>query len=129
MYIKSMKKILVVDDDPDILESLKILLEDEGYKVSVAEDPQSLVNKTSSQDELPDVILLDIFISGHDGRQLARQLKKMPQTKNIPIIMISAHPYALHTAKDYGADDMLPKPFDIEKLLTKVQTNIQKSIN
>lgn len=127
MFIKSLKKVLVVDDDPDILDSLKLVFEDEGYNVITAKNPQELVMHSSGAKELPDIILLDIFLSGSDGRQLARQLKHLPETKKIPIIMISAHPYALQTVKEYGADDFIPKPFNIDLLLKKVEKNIQKT--
>lgn len=130
MQANSIKKILIVDDDPDIVESLELVLEDEGYDVSTktqlnVEEYSNGVKKS----QLPDLILLDIFLAGKDGRVYAKQLKQLPNTKNIPIIMISAHPFALHTAKDHGADDVLAKPFNIDNLLEKVKKNIQKDLN
>lgn len=131
MFIKALKKVLIVDDDPDIVDSLSLVLQEEGYKVATATTPSELVKYSTGDEEkdLPDIILLDIFLAGTDGRQLARQLKHLPKTRSIPIIMISAHPYALHTVKDYGADDMLPKPFNIDLLLSKVEKNIKKTLH
>jgi len=132
MFVKALKKILVVDDDPDIVESLKLVLEEEGYSVTTASKPDEIPNFSNGlkkNSDLPDIILLDIFLSGNDGRQFAKELKEKEYTKKIPIIMISAHPYALDTAKDYGADDVISKPFNIDSLLSKVEKNISKAIN
>src|SRR5688572_3141506 len=116
MFVKALKKILVVDDDPDIVESLKLVLEEEGYQVTTASKPDEIPSFSNGlkKEDLPDIILLDIFLSGNDGRQFAKELKEKDYTKKIPIIMISAHPYALDTAKDFGADDVISKPFNIE---------------
>lgn len=114
-----MAKILVVDDDEDILDALTMVLEDEGYQVETAfkgEKVYSLIDKIK-----PDVILLDILMSGHDGREICRKIKKNPATRNIPIIMVSAHPSAADGAKVNGADDFLPKPFEISELISKIK--------
>lgn len=112
------KKILVADDDPAILHSVKMLLEDEGYQVTTA------VGDTTAQEvekHLPDLILLDIWMSGMDGRDICKHLKSQPSTKLIPIIMISAHADTEKIAKESGADDYVTKPFDIFKLLEKIE--------
>ena len=111
------KKILVADDDPAILHSIKMLLEDEGYNVETA-----VGDKTAQAvlDFLPDLILLDIWMSGMDGRDICKRLKSQPSTKHIPIIMISAHQDVKNIALESGADDFIAKPFDIFKMLEKV---------
>jgi DNA-binding response OmpR family regulator len=64
--------------------------------------------------------LLDVLLSGKDGRTIARQLKSQEDTKHIPIIMFSAHPSAEQTAREAGADDFIAKPFEIDDLLEKI---------
>jgi CheY-like chemotaxis protein len=110
--------ILVVDDDPDILDFLHDFLELEGYKVAVSLKGEYL--ETLHNENLPDLILLDVHLSGWDGREIVRHLKKREETKQIPIIMISAHPNAEKTARQAGADAFLEKPFQIEVLLEMI---------
>ena len=112
------KKILVVDDEPDILEFLQAILEDEGYIVSTTEKGEYV--EKLQDGGLPHLILLDVLLSGKDGRQIAKRLKSQEETKHIPIIMISAHPSAKASARAAGADDFLSKPFEIDELLAKI---------
>lgn len=112
------KKILVVDDDPGIIEIFKIILEENGYHVLIAED-QKIIERVRS--EIPDLILLDIWISGLDGRDIARALRKETGTKEIPIIMISALSDTKRIAEESGVDAFLEKPFNIDTLLSLVQ--------
>jgi DNA-binding response OmpR family regulator len=112
------KKLLVVEDDPDILQFLQLVLEDEGYDVRVCTKGQDL--EQLHKGELPDLILLDIFLSGRDGREIVRELKSQAETRHIPVIMSSAHPKAGPTARAAGADDFLAKPFNIDELLAMV---------
>ncbi len=112
------KKLLVVDDEADILEFLKVILEDEGYTV-VTTDKDDYLEKLQD-DTLPDLILLDLLLSGKDGRDIVRYLKMNEKTKHIPIIMFSAHPSAREITKQAGADDFVAKPFEIDLFLKKV---------
>ncbi len=112
------KKILVVDDEPDILEFLQDHLEEEGYTV-VTTTKGEFVEKLHDGG-LPDLILLDVLLSGKDGREIVKQLKRQEETRHIPVIMFSAHPSAEETARLAGADDFVAKPFEIDILLIKV---------
>ena len=112
------KKILVVDDDPDILEFLQVILEEEGYTVATT-DKGDYVEKLHDG-ELPNLILLDILLSGKDGREIVKSLKSQEETRHIPVVMFSAHPSAEATARACGADDFIAKPFDIDVLLAKL---------
>ena len=114
------KKILVVDDDPDILDAFQMMLEDAGYEVSITEKGEYAENLHDTNGGLPDVIILDVLLSGKDGRTICQKLKSQEDTKHIPIIMISAHPDAKQSVKAVGADDFLAKPFEMEELLAKV---------
>lgn len=109
------KKILVVDDERDILECLTIVLEEEGYSVVPAADGEYLEKLPIG--DLPDLILLDVLLSGKDGRELVKYLKTQKETRRIPVIMISAHPTARASALESGADLFIAKPFDLQNLL------------
>lgn len=115
----SQKTILVIDDDPDILTFLQDLLELEGYHVFATNRGEYL--ETIRQEDLPDLILLDVFLSGKDGRKIIKYLKAQEMTKLIPVIMFSAYPGVEAVVRATGADDFLSKPFDTDILLTKVQ--------
>ena len=112
-----MKKVLIVDDDPAILDALKIMLELEGYEIETALSGEPLYNM---KDNYPDLILLDIWLSGQDGRSICIYLKNNPATKHIPVIMISASRDVDKSAKSAGADDYICKPFEMNDLLEKV---------
>lgn len=115
-----MKKIAIVDDDPDILDAIQFVLEDAGYDV-IASQKGEFAENLPKQKCLPDLLILDMLLSGKDGREICQKLKSEKVTQNLPILMISAHPSASETVIKVGADDFLPKPFDIDTLLEKVK--------
>ena len=117
---QQVKKILVVDDDPDILDALQFMLEDAGYEVKTTEKGEYAENLHDTNGGLPDVIILDVLLSGKDGRLICQKLKSQEETKRIPIIMISAHPNAKQSVTAVGADDFIAKPFDMDELLAKI---------
>jgi DNA-binding response OmpR family regulator len=111
------KKILVADDNPAILDALKIMLEEKGYEVETTVDGATAQDM---HDNLPDLLLLDIWMSGIDGRDICKHLKSAAATKHIPVIMVSATKDIEHIAKDSGADDFISKPFQMEHLMAMV---------
>ena len=118
MMQQAPKRLLVVDDERDILEFLRIILEEEGYEVITAEKGEYLEQLRNGG--LPHLILVDVLLSGKDGRAIVKSLKSQEATKHIPVIMFSAHPSAAETARQAGADDFLAKPFEIDVLLAKI---------
>lgn len=115
------KRILVVDDDQDILEVVQEILAGEGYQV------QTSLNGTCLQrleNDLPDLILLDVLLWGQDGRELCRQVKAGEKTRYIPVILFSANAAATSTTVTCGADDFLVKPFRMRELLDLVARKI-----
>ena len=112
------RRILVVDDEPDILEFLQVILEEEGYTVVTSDKGEYLEQLHNGG--LPHLILLDVLLSGKDGREIVKYLKSQQETRHIPVIMFSAHPSAEETARQSGADDFLAKPFTIDVLLEKI---------
>ncbi|HZO70659.1 MAG TPA: response regulator [Ktedonobacteraceae bacterium] len=116
-----MVRIFVADDDQAILDSTQLLLEYEGYEVITASSGDTVCK---IEGDLPDVILLDIWLSGTNGVEIARFLKAQEQTRHIPIILFSANRHIEHLAREAGVEDTLTKPFDIETLLHKIQKYI-----
>jgi CheY-like chemotaxis protein len=104
------KRILVVDDSPAILDVMVVTLEAEGYEVST-----SLTGACFRQMDRnpPDLILLDVLLSGEDGGEICQSLKSDELTRHIPVILISAHIGLRVTAEGCGADGFLVKPFHL----------------
>jgi DNA-binding response OmpR family regulator len=121
-----MEQILIVDDDPDILDALQFVLEDAGYTVKTCKDGGH-AEKLCHELTMPKLIILDVLLSGKDGRDICRKLKHDSLTKRIPIVMISAHPAAKESVIASGANKFIPKPFDINNLLTTVSNEIAAS--
>ncbi|GAC1405450.1 MAG: response regulator [Ktedonobacteraceae bacterium] len=114
------ERIYVVDDEQSILEVVQIVLESEGYSV------QTYMNSSFLQDlqhstVLPDAILLDMLLSGEDGREICRKMKTDTHLQHIPVIMLSAYSDASKIADTSGADAFLEKPFDVDALIEIVQ--------
>ena len=119
-----MSKILVVDDDQDILLSVAMLLEMEGYQVEQGHDGQALMKLTQTD---ADIILLDIFLSGMHGGEITAALKQNPATRHIPVILFSANRDLAAIAKKSGADDFLIKPFDAQELFSKLEQHLART--
>ena len=118
------KKILVVDDDPNISDLLKIYLEKEGYEVKLASDGVEGVNFFKMYS--PDLVLLDIMLPKKDGWQVCREIREMSSK---PIIMITAKGEAFDTVLglELGADDYVTKPFDMKVLSARVKAVLRRS--
>ncbi|HEV8229115.1 MAG TPA: response regulator [Candidatus Limnocylindria bacterium] len=109
------KRVLVVDDDPSIRDILSAALEDDGYEVVPASNGADALDVVDRWK--PDVIVLDLMMPVMDGWTFARRLR---ERDDIPIIVISAANDLARHALDVGARDVLPKPFDLDKLLPSV---------
>jgi len=94
--------ILIIDDNEDILSMLKSMLELKGFKISVKDNIGDI--ETRVKELSPDAILMDMLLSGADGREVCRQLKANSLLSKIPVIMISAHPNAKKECLEAGAD-------------------------
>ena len=109
-------RILVVDDDPEIVTMLSMRLAKRGYTVSTASDGHKAIELTKK--ELPDVVLLDVMMPGKSGWEVARAIKQDPATHAVKIVMVSAIGEKTNeiTAPIYGADAHVDKPFEFEHL-------------
>lgn len=115
--------ILAIDDDQGILSALQFMLESEGFRV-IVDDGNTVLDKLKLR---PSLIVLDMVIPGIDGRMIAQKIRSMPETREIPIIFMSAHPSAAKEYKKYGVNDFLAKPFDINMLLGLIHKYIEGS--
>ena len=113
--------ILIVDDDLDILELLKMNLEPEGYNIRTANDGERAVQSASTNP--PDLILLDVMMPYKDGFQVIEELKDIEHTKNVPVILITARGQTEDKVLglDTGADDYITKPFDLREVTARVE--------
>ncbi|MDI1325015.1 MAG: response regulator transcription factor [Algoriphagus sp.] len=120
MSEKQKIKVLVVDDEPDIVEILKYNLQKEGYDVATAEDGLKAVKVAGKF--LPDVILLDIMMPNQDGVETCLQLRQIPELKNAFIIFLTARmeEYSEVAAFDVGADDYITKPIKPRALMSRI---------
>lgn len=116
------KEILVIDDDLAILEVIKIILEEKGYKVATISDSTTVEKYILSH--APQMIFVDFWMAGLNGKKIVGIVKENTQTQNIPVIMISANHDVKQIAEEIQADGFLAKPFDISDLTTIVDKYI-----
>lgn len=117
-------KILVVDDDLNICELLKLYLENEGYMVYVANDGQAAVDMFNEKS--PDLVLLDIMLPKIDGWQVCREMRK---TSSVPIIMLTAkgETFDKVLGLELGADDYVTKPFDSKEVMARIKAVLRRT--
>ena len=121
-----MKKILLVDDEEDILEFLKYNLEQENFEVLVSTNGEDALKKISQK---PDLILLDIMMPEINGFELYELIKKNKESQNIPIIFLTAKSGETDEIKglNLGASDYIQKPISPKKLIARIKSNLRKS--
>jgi DNA-binding response OmpR family regulator len=120
------KRVVIIDDDPDILDVLQLTFEDVGFETSVSVHSDEFFGLVDSFS--PDIIILDYLLSGKDGTVLTRELKRREKYRHIPVIMISAHPDAKNMAAEARTDGFLAKPFELDDLTGLAATLLEKRI-
>jgi DNA-binding response OmpR family regulator len=122
----SAEKILVVDDDLNICELLRLYLTKDGYNVVVANDGQSAV--AMFQEENPSLVLLDVMLPKLDGWQVCREIRKFSET---PIIMLTAKGEVFDRVLglELGADDYVVKPFDTKEIVARIKAVLRRSVS
>ena len=125
---KNKKRVLVVDDEPDIRELVQHHLEIEGFEVLSAPDGEK--GLFLIQNELPDLIILDLMLPGIDGLEVCRKLNNIESTSDIPIIMLTAKGEETDIIKglDYGAEDYVTKPFSPRVLMARVKAILRRQV-
>lgn len=126
MGVKQNHKVLVVDDDPDILELLKYNLVKEGYDVKIAEDGRKGVQIAKTFQ--PELVLLDIMMPSQDGVETCRQMRELPEMVNAHITFLTARAeeYSEVAAFDAGADDYITKPIKPRALMSRISAHFRK---
>jgi two-component system phosphate regulon response regulator PhoB len=122
------EKILVVDDEEDILELVRFNLSREGCQVFCASSGEEALRLVRS--ETPDLIVLDLMLPGIDGLEVTRRLKSDPNTKHIPIVMLTAkgEEADIVTGLELGADDYVTKPFSPRILVARVRAVLRRKV-
>lgn len=119
-------KVLIVDDDQNICELLRLYIEKEGYEPIVANDGQAAVNAVNEQS--PQLVLLDIMLPKLDGWQVCREVRKV---SDVPIIMITAkgETFDKILGLELGADDYISKPFDTKEVMARIRAVLRRTYN
>lgn len=121
-------KILVVEDEEDILELLRYNLEKEGYSLRLVTSGEEAI--TDAMNSKPDLILLDLMLPGLDGLEVCKALKANRKTAHIPVIMVTAkgEESDIVTGLELGADDYIDKPFSPKVLVARVRTVLRRKL-
>ncbi|GAC1314078.1 MAG: hypothetical protein NVSMB24_38280 [Mucilaginibacter sp.] len=112
------KRILVIDDDEDILEIMNIVFQEEDFDVIVSNTAEAAEHLRVIR---PDVILLDVHIGIYDGTEICTKIKKQQPFEKLPVILISGEKELARLAVDCGADSYIEKPFDLDHLMVHVR--------
>ena len=130
--MEKIAKILLVDDDPDFIETTKIVLETKPYQIIIASNGDEGLRK--AREEKPDLILLDVIMPVKDGFTAAEQLKKDPQLSKIPTLMLTAfatkgRETSIPVSRGFGleTEDYIDKPVSPEELLARVEKHLKRA--
>ncbi len=116
-------KVLVIDDNEDIGNMVKVMLQLKGYDVTIKTD--AIEVEDFVKELLPGLIIMDMLLSGSDGREVCKKLKANTATAAVPVLMISAHPTARKECLEAGADFFVEKPFEMKDLLYTVENAVK----
>jgi len=119
------KNVLIVDDEPNIVLSLKFLITQEGYEVRTATNGEEALRALAER--VPDLVLLDVMMPKPDGFEICQTIRATPEWREIPVIMLTAKGREVEKQKGFamGADDYITKPFATKDLVAKVQAILQ----
>jgi len=119
------KVILIADDEPDIVETIRFLMESEGYECLIAFDGEAALSL--AKERMPDLMLLDVMMPKINGYKVSRLLKFDAKYKHIPILMVTARSQEEDRVigEETGADEYITKPFDIDEVLGKIKAYLK----
>jgi CheY-like chemotaxis protein len=121
------KNILIVDDQSDILDVVKEVLEMEGYTVTALTYTEDIINTVNEHQ--PDLVMLDYLLAGINGGEHCHFLKTNPLTSHIPVVMMSGYPRVLESLGNYGADAFIAKPMDMHQLVSTVRNLLEAALH
>lgn len=117
-------QIIVLDDSPAIVDSIEMMMELEGLSVSKFYKGSDMLTALNTN-EKPNVILMDMWLSGEDGRDICRHIRSDEHLRDIPVVIMSASRGLEQSALDAGADAFIAKPFDMEDMIDRVRSYIK----
>lgn len=121
------KKILIVDDEPNIALSLKVTFHDSGYEVHHVENGEKCLDFLEKTPVKPDVIILDIMMPGMSGWDVIKKLKEDPDLEKIPVVFLTARvDYTARNAGKFLGDDYIEKPYDPDDLKHRIKKILEK---
>lgn len=115
------KTIFILEDNDDLRELYALILKDEDYQISSF---ATVTEFMESAHQIPDLYLLDVMLPDGDGIQLCSELRNNPQSSQVPVIMISAHKGGTEVKRRCPGAEFIPKPFDIEDLITQIRAKL-----
>jgi CheY-like chemotaxis protein len=115
-----MKKVLVIDDDKDVLDVMQEALEYGGYTVQTTDTSDNVFGLIASFD--PQLVLIDFMLHGANGGEICHQIKTDKRTEQIPVVIVSAYSRVILSLGNYSCDGMISKPFDLDDLLSTVKS-------
>ncbi|MDB5199694.1 MAG: response regulator transcription factor [Chitinophagaceae bacterium] len=118
-----MRKLLIVDDNADLLFAIQRLLSFYDFTVRTVTDSKACMQEFKSF--MPEIVIIDVLLSGEDGRQLCKALRENPYNKEVTLILFSASPKCLENFHECNADGVIEKPFGIKDLLEKIEAAVQ----
>lgn len=121
MNRQRLSTIFLIEDNPGITDALQLLLGVHGYQVDIWTEGDPLQNLCAP---FPNLILLDLLLSGRDGKEVCRKLKQQESTCHIPVIVMSANKDTARIAREIGADDWIAKPFTTQTLLALLSAHL-----
>jgi len=123
-----LQNILIIEDDPDIAESLHYNLKREGFRAVIAESGEKGLRLALDTKSAPDLVILDLMLPGMSGMELCRRLRREPATEKTPVIMLTAKAAEIDriAGLDMGADDYIVKPFSVKEVIARVRAVLRR---
>lgn len=122
-----MKRVLVLDNDQDILDIMNEVLTYEGFRITCISKADSIFKEIATHK--PDLLMVDYLLNGISGGEVCRRIKENSQTHNLPIIVISAYPRLGMSLGANDFDDFISKPFDLDDLVNRIKKLLRKKTN
>ncbi|MEJ7692925.1 response regulator [Daejeonella sp.] len=116
------KRIVVIEDDDLVRDTVKLILETRGFEVCLSSNGNNV--GAIIKDFKPHIVLTDIYLGKADGRKICQQIKSNPETSHIPVIVMSGAADIYSSIEDFGANDIVLKPFDEQTLLNRLQRQL-----
>jgi DNA-binding response OmpR family regulator len=114
-----MKHVLILDNDPDVLDIMQEALTYEGLHVTCIDEGNDILQLIRRHK--PDLLMVDYLLNGINGGELCHQVKANPETHELPVIIMSAYPRVLLSLGTYNSDDFIAKPFDLEDMVDRIK--------